>query len=109
MALIPSEIESALRPHLAAIAKIFRAPRITIVVRGPGDGNAGGDLVLSNDNPTLALHALRARAVAEGEILAGTPAAMNVWVKPPSDARPHFQNDDPGAILRPSGNNLKKG
>lgn len=105
MSAIPAEIQAALKPHLAAIARVFRAPRITLIVRGVDGGNAGGDLVLGNDNPTLALGALRARAVAETEILAGTPEQMRVELK--QETPVEFDSDPlpPG----PSGKNFKRG
>lgn len=81
MASIPPEVQAALKPHLAAIAGLFLAPRITLIVRGLDGGNAGGDCVIGNDNPALALGALRARMVAEAEILAGTPEQMRVQFK----------------------------
>lgn len=103
MPTIPPEVESALKPHLAAIARLFLSPRITLIVRGVDGGNAGGDMILSNDNPTLALAALRARAVAEAEILAGTPEQMHAELKHGTPVQ--FDSDPipPG----PSGKNFK--
>lgn len=60
---IPADIQERLKPLLKQIAVLFKAPLITIVVRS-GD-NAAGDLVLSNDNPSLAIEALRRQMVAE--------------------------------------------
>lgn len=54
---VPDGIQERLKPLLTEIAQLFKAPNITIIVRG-GD-NAPGDLVFGNDNPTLALAALR--------------------------------------------------
>lgn len=108
MAGIPAEIEARLKPHLAAIARLFRAPRITLIVRGGDGGNAGGDLVLGNDNPTLALGALRARAVAEAEILAGTPEQTRVQFKPGPKVEFDSDSDSLDGVLRPSGNNFKR-
>ena len=63
MAEIPEEIRKQLEASLAGIAKLFKAPLITLIVRA--GGNSSGDLVLTNDNPTLVLEALRNRMVAE--------------------------------------------
>ena len=46
---IPPEFQERLEAHLAGIAKLFRAPRITLVIRSADSGNTEGDLVLSND------------------------------------------------------------
>ena len=114
MADIPKEIEERLRPHLAAIARLFKAPRITLIVRAPEIGNVTGDLVLSNDNPTRAIAALRSRMVAEAEIYAGAPNRMTAIVKEPSSEPPaarmqmdhrHFQ---PRAARRPLPTDIKE-
>jgi regulator of protease activity HflC (stomatin/prohibitin superfamily) len=65
---IPKEIRETLERHLAGISRLFKSPLITIIVRA-GD-NATGDLVLSADNPTLVIEALRKRMVAEAEKVA---------------------------------------
>lgn len=65
MAEIPEEIRKQLEHHMAGVAKLFKAPLITLIVRA-GD-NASGDLVLTNDNPTLVLEVLRNRMVAEAK------------------------------------------
>ena len=85
MAKISKEVEDALKPHLAAIARIFKAPRITVIVRAPEGANVVGDLVLSNDNPTLVIAALRARMVAEAEIDVDQPG-MTLQIKEPTGA-----------------------
>ena len=85
MAKISKEVEDALKPHLAAIARIFKAPRITVIVRAPEGANVVGDLVLSNDNPTLVIAALRARMVAEAEIDVDQPGTT-LQIKEPTGA-----------------------
>lgn len=96
MADIPKTIEDQIKPYLAAIARLFRAPRITLVIRGPGseDGNAKGDLVLTNDNPLFAGHALRALEIGRAQILVGTPVQMDVIEKEPTPGglTPHLQD-----------------
>jgi hypothetical protein len=64
---IPKDVQARLRPLLTEIARLFKAPNITIIVRG--GANAPGDLVFGNDNPTLALEALRAFMVREAKQL----------------------------------------
>lgn len=81
MAAIPSDIQDRLKGHLIAIARIFKAPRITLILRSPDVGNVTGDLVLGNDNPLYVERALKARVVAEAEILAGTDQKMRVVEK----------------------------
>ena len=82
---IPTEVAERLKLLLEAIARLFKASRITIIVRSPEDANATGDLVFSNDNPTQAIAALRAHMVAEAERFAaegarsGSPGAE--WPK----------------------------
>lgn len=81
MAEIPEEIRKQLEVHLVGIAKLFRAPLITLVVRsGP---NAKGDLLLSNDNPQLVINAIRARMVERAEKFA------NDFEAPPPAAKDH--------------------
>lgn len=94
---IPKEIEARLQSHLTAIAKIFRVPRITLIVRGqtPEEGaNARGDLVITNDNPIFVEAALRARMVERAQILVGTPVQMDVFEKEPTPGglAPHVQD-----------------
>jgi hypothetical protein len=93
MAEIPPSIQERLKAHLAAIAAIFKAPRITLIVRGPEEGNAKGDLILGNDDPIYVSRALRARIVAESKILAGTPQEMKVTEKEKTDGgtNPHLE------------------
>lgn len=69
---IPEDIHETLRGHLTAIAKLFRAPLITLVVRA-GD-NAKGVLVLGNDNPSFLIEALRERMVADAKSQFAEPA-----------------------------------
>lgn len=87
MADIPESIESQLKPYLTAIARLFKAPRITLIVRGPGlgdEGNAKGDLVLTNDNPLFAGRALAALEIGRAQILVGTPVQMDAIEKEPT-------------------------
>jgi hypothetical protein len=78
---IPTEIADRLKVLLKPIAELFAASRITIIVRSPEEGNTVGDLVMSNDNPTLVLKTLRAHMQAEAQRFAdegkrsGTPGA----------------------------------
>ena len=79
---IPPEFQEQLERYLTAIAKLFRAPRITIVVRSSDSGNTQGDLVLSQDDrldkviEVLVMHrqAEARRFAAEGE-RSGQPGA----------------------------------
>ena len=107
MADIPKEILEPLKSHLTAIGRLFKSPRITLIVRGPEIGNATGDLVLTTDNPTLAIKALTARMVAEAEIYAGTAQQMKVIEKERSAAPPFMSRDEIDPFTRPSGNNFK--
>ncbi len=93
MAEIPASVQQRLQAHLTAIAAIFKAPRITIIVRGPEEGNAKGDLILGNDDPIYVSRALRARIIAESKILEGTPEQMRVLEKEETDGgkSPHLQ------------------
>lgn len=75
---IPPEIADALKPHLIAIKRLFKASRITLVVRTPEDSNAAGNLVLSDDNPTLVIQAIRAQMVAEAQRFADEGASSGV-------------------------------
>ena len=86
MAKLPPELEEKLRPLLTAIARLFKAPLITIIVRSPDVSNVVGDLVLSNDNPTRVIVALRAQMVAEAKVFAGDAREMTVSVKERSGA-----------------------
>lgn len=81
MADIPDHVQRLLQEHLIQIARIFKAPRITLIVRGPDDGNAKGDLVLTNDNPLFVERALKAQVLARAKILADTPQEMNIIEK----------------------------
>ena len=64
---IPPEIAERLKALLKPIAEMFKASRITIIVRSPESGNAVGDLVLTNDNPTKIMEVLKAHMVSEAE------------------------------------------
>lgn len=94
---IPPQIEKYLQGPLTAIAKIFRVPRITLIVRGqtPDEGgNARGDLVITNDNPIFVEAAFRARMIERGQILVGTPVQMDVFEKEATTGglEPHLQD-----------------
>ena len=107
MAKISKEVEDALKPHLAAIARIFKAPRITIIVRAPEGANVVGDLVFGNDDPTLALAALRARMIAEAELFRDDPDLyMKLQVKETTNAgvpARKLQHGGPNPATVPSG------
>ena len=90
MAQIPDSVQEKLKAHLGAIAGIFKAPRITLIVRGPEEGNARGDLILGNDDPVYVSKALRARIIAESKILEGTPQEMRVVEKEATDGGKDF-------------------
>lgn len=64
---IPKEAADKLKIYLAPIAKLFKSPLITIIVRSREPGNTVGDLVLTNDNPTAVINTLRAHMVAEAQ------------------------------------------
>ena len=101
---IPPEVQEDLQRHLTAIAKLFVAPRITLIVRGPEVGNVKGDLILGNDDPVHVAAALRARMVDEAKVLVGTPHEMTVVEKEPSDPRtrgPRLQSGGPADAHRP--------
>ncbi len=55
---IPTDIRKQVQQHLIEIAKLFRAPLITIIVR-PSSDNASGTLVLGNDDPMAVIGAIR--------------------------------------------------
>ncbi len=99
MAAIPDHVQRVLQQHLIEIAQLFKAPRITIIVRGPDDGNAKGDLVLGNDLPLYVERALRARMIEESKILLGTPQEMRVQEKEPTEGgkSPFQDGGDPAA------------
>lgn len=94
MANIPPNMEAYLQIHLAAIAKAFKAPRITLVVRGPSDGNVRGDLVITNDNPLFVEAVFRAQMIARAKILVGTSEEIEVTEKEPTvgGLGPDFQD-----------------
>lgn len=93
---IPKNVEDQLKPYLTAIARLFKAPRITLIIRAPGgdDGNAKGDLVLTNDNPLFAGQALKALEIGRAKILIGTPVQMEAIEKAPTlgGLMPHLQD-----------------
>jgi hypothetical protein len=64
---IPPEKKARLMELIKQIGMEFISPRITLIVRSPEEGNTVGTLVLSSDNPTAALEALRQHAVEEAE------------------------------------------
>jgi hypothetical protein len=88
---IPPEIAERLQTLLKPIAALFNAPRITIIVRSPEEGNAVGDLVLSNDNPSAVVATLRAHMVAEAQRFAAEGARSGV---DPGAEFPHRRNLD---------------
>lgn len=55
---LPEAHRHYLQAHVAQIAKLFRAPVITLIVRSPDGGNVKGDLVITNDDPLLVRKAL---------------------------------------------------
>lgn len=109
MAGIPAEIESLLKAHLGAIAKLFKAPKITLIVRAPQFANASGDLILTSDNLTLVQMSLQSMMIREAHILAGTPEQMTVVEKPRTEVEPNMYGEDMDPRARPSGNNFKRG
>ena len=64
---IPEDVSERLKPLLKQIADLYQTSRITIIVRAPEGGNAVGDLVFSNDNPTMVAKTLHAHMVAEAQ------------------------------------------
>ena len=64
---VPEDIAEKLKPLMAGIARLFQTSRISIIVRAPEGGNALGDLVFSNDNPTKVLETLRTHMVEEAK------------------------------------------
>lgn len=78
---IPEAVAERLKLLLAAIAKLFKASRITLIVRSPEDANSVGDLVFSSDSPAKVMEVLRAHMLAEAQRFAdegaksGTPGA----------------------------------
>jgi hypothetical protein len=76
---IPQVVVEPLRRSLTAIARLFKAPRIGLVVLGPsGDvaPNAKGDLYIGTVNPSVAIVALRKILVQEAEKFADDPASQ---------------------------------
>ncbi len=65
MAEIPDDVQERLKPLLKQIANLFKAPRIMVIVLSAEDGNAKGNLVFGNANPTEAIEALRSHMAAE--------------------------------------------
>jgi hypothetical protein len=100
---IPPHIQRLLQQKLIEIAKIFVAPRITLIVRGPEVGNVKGDLVLGNDNPLYVERVLKARVVTQAEILAGTPERTMVVEKEKTegDTGPRFDDGGNPANYQP--------
>lgn len=92
--IIPPEMEAYLQIHLAAIARAFKAPRITLIVRGPEDGNVKGDLVIGNDNPVFVGRVLNAQMISRAKILAGTPEETEIREMEPTEGGkgPNFQD-----------------
>jgi len=100
MPAIPPEIEAQLKAHISGIARLFKAPKITLIVRSPEAANV---------NLTLVMQSLRAMMVREAQILVGTPEEMTMIEKPRTEARPNFESGNLDARTRPSGNNFKRG
>ena len=103
MPAIPPEVEARLKPALTAIAKLFRAPRITIIVRAPEVGNVKGDLVLGNDDLGKVAEALKALVVGEAVLFANSPDAMRIVEKEKTDGGlgPHFQDGADPNLYQP--------
>ena len=108
MANIPEDMQERLQHHLTAIGRLFKSPRVTLIVRGPELGNATGDLVLTTDDPLKAERALRARIIAQAKIFAGQPAEMDVYEKPATRPDLPMESQNVDLVLRPSGNNFRK-
>lgn len=103
---IPDAGRKHLQAHLTEIARIFRTSRITLVVRAADDGNAKGDLVLTNDDPYLAELALKAEVIRRAQMFAGTPMQMEVLEKEKadgSDEGPYLQRGGPASGYQPRG------
>lgn len=88
---IPEPIAERLKLLLAAIAKLFRASRITLIVRAPEEGNALGTLVMGNDSPTEAIQALREHMAAEAKRFAAEGARSG---QSPDAEFPKYRNLD---------------
>lgn len=103
MPAIPAEIEERLKPALTAIAKLFKAPRITLIVRSPDVGNVKGDLVLGNDDLTKVEAALRALVVGEAVLFAESPDPMRVVEKEKTHGStdPHIWSDGDAGERQP--------
>lgn len=54
---IPDHVSEEIAEHLDAIREHFKAPKVTLVVRAPSV--ADGDLVMTDDDPTAAIFAIR--------------------------------------------------
>ena len=104
MPAIPPEVEARLKPALTAIAKLFRAPRITIIVRAPEVGNVKGDLVLGNDDLGKVAEALKALVVGEAVLFANSPDAMRIVEKEKTHAGTdsHIWSDGDPRLYQPS-------
>ena len=102
---IPADAQAIIQGHLTAIARIFKTSRITLVVRAADDGNAKGDLVLTNDDPYLAECALKAEVIRRAQIFAGTPMKMEILEKEKTDGEsgPHLFSGGPASGYQPRG------
>ena len=87
---IPEEVAERLKLLLKPIAEMFRASKITIILRAPEEGNSVGDLILSNDNPTKAVEALRYHLVSEARRFADEGAKSGT----PEGEFPKYRNLD---------------
>lgn len=71
---IPKEQSDRLKTLLKPIAEMFLSANITLIVRALEGGNSSGSLVISSDNPTKALEALRHHMEAEAKRFAAEGA-----------------------------------
>lgn len=96
-------MEAYLQIHLHAIAKAFKAPRITLIVRGPEEGNVKGDIVLTNDNPVYVERVFRAQMIERAKILVGTSEEMDIIQKERTTGGlgPHFEDGGIAADYQP--------
>lgn len=106
MADIPPAIQEQLQRLLGGIARMFKSPKITLIVRAPHDaqGNSTGDLVLTNDNPLFAERALKTLVIGRAKILAGTAQEMDVTEHEPTPGGlgPNFQDGGDPARYQPN-------
>jgi len=88
---IPPEFQEPLQRYLTAIAKLFRAPRITVIIRSADNGNTQGDLVLGNDEHIdKVIEVLTIHRIAEARRFAAEGARSGL----PGSEFPHLRNID---------------